>query len=240
VNTPGLRLNPRDPNVAKVELIAHALGALREKVVFVGGCAVGLLLTDPAAAAPRVTYDVDLIAEVAALPAYHRLEREFSRLGFQRDVSPDAPICRWRYQRLEVDLMPTDPGVLGFANRWYPLAVAGAERVALPSGTEIRLIGAAAFMATKFEAFADRGHDDLLGSHDAEDIVNLVDGRPELVTEVQRAPDALRRYLAQRCGGLLARPDFADKLTGMIVPDEALAQRVQAVLQRLTRLARLA
>jgi len=67
-------MNPHDPNVAKVELIAQALGELREKVVFVGGCAVGLLLTDPAAAPPRVTYDVDLIAEVAPLSAYHRLE----------------------------------------------------------------------------------------------------------------------------------------------------------------------
>lgn len=120
-------MNANDPNVAEVELIAQALGELRDQLVFVGGCAVGLLLTDPAAAAPRVTYDVDLIAEVAALRAYHRLEREFSRRGFERDMAADSPICRWRYQRLEVDLMPTDPGVLGFANRWYPLAVTRAE-----------------------------------------------------------------------------------------------------------------
>lgn len=233
-------MNPHDPNVAKVELIAQALGGLREQVVFVGGCAVGLLLTDPAAAPPRVTYDVDLVAEVAALRGYHRLEREFSRLGFERDMAADAPICRWRYQRLEVDLMPTDPAVLGFANRWYPLAVAGAERVRLPSGTAIRLIGAAAFMATKFEAFADRGRNDLLGSHDAEDIINLVDGRPELVADAASAPPELRRYLAERCAALLARPDVADTLAGMIVPDEALAERLQTVLQRLTLLARAA
>jgi hypothetical protein len=185
-----------------------------------------------------VTFDVDLIAEVAPLSAYHRLEREFSRLGFARDLAPDAPICRWRYQRLEVDLMPTDPSVLGFSNRWYPLAVAGASRVVLPSGTAIRLIGAAAFMATKFEAYAGRGQGDLLGSHDAEDIVNLVDGRPELVAEVQRAPDELRTYLAERVAGWLEQPDFADKLTGMIVPDEALTERVQTVLQRLDLMAR--
>lgn len=194
-------MNPQDPNVAKVELVAQALGELREQVVFVGGCAVGLLLTDPTAAPPRVTYDVDLVAEVLALRGYHQLEREFSRRGFARDTAADAPICRWRYQRLKVDLMPTDPGVLGFANRWYPLAVASAERVLLPSGTAIRLIGAAAFMATKFEAFADRGHDDLLGRHDAEDIVNLVDGRPELVDEAFRATPELREYLAERCAG---------------------------------------
>lgn len=231
-------MNPNDPNVAKVELIAQALGHLRERVVFVGGCAVGLLLTDPAAAAPRVTYDVDLIAEVAPLSAYHRLEGEISRLGFQRDLAPDAPICRWRYQRLEVDLMPTDPNVLGFSNRWYPLAVASARNVALPSGTVVRLIDAPSFMATKFEAFADRGEGDALGSHDAEDIINLVDGRPELVEEARQAPEELRHYLADRCAALLALPDFADIVVGMIVPDDSLAERVQTVLQRLNLIAR--
>ena len=60
-------MNPGDPNLAKVELIAHALGQLRDELVFVGGCAVGLLMTDPAAAMARVTYDVDLVVEVAAL-----------------------------------------------------------------------------------------------------------------------------------------------------------------------------
>ena len=35
-----------DPNVAKVELIAKALGPLRERLVLVGGCAAGLLFTD--------------------------------------------------------------------------------------------------------------------------------------------------------------------------------------------------
>lgn len=228
-----------DPNVAKVELVARALGELREQLVFVGGCAVGLLLTDPAAAPPRVTYDVDLVAEVAALRGYHQLEREFSKRGFERDMAVDAPICRWRYQRLEVDLMPTDPGVLGFANRWYPLAVASAGRVLLPSGMPIRLIGAAAFMATKFEAFADRGRDDLLGSHDAEDIVNLVDGRPELPDDVAGAPAELRAYLRDRCAALLARPDFADALAGMIFPDDALADRMRAVTRRLTSISSL-
>ena len=230
-------MNADDPNVGKVELVAQALGELREQLVFVGGCAVGMLLTDPAAAPPRVTYDVDLVAEVVALRGYYQLEREFSKRGFERDMAADAPICRWRYQRLEVDLMPTDPGVLGFANRWYPLAVAGAERVSLPSGIVIRLIGAAAFMATKFEAFADRGRNDLLGSHDAEDIVNLLDGRPELAAEVAGAPADLRAYLRERCSALLARPDFADALPGMIFPDDALAERMAAVTQRLNSIA---
>ena len=85
---------PSDPNVARVELIAGALGPLRDRLVLVGGCAAGLLFTDPGVAPARVTYDVDLLAEVAALSGYHRLEKEFLQLGFKRDMSADAPICR--------------------------------------------------------------------------------------------------------------------------------------------------
>jgi len=234
-----LNPNPRDPNLAKVELIAHVLGPLREQLVFVGGCAAGLLMTDPAATMARVTYDVDLVAEVAALRGYHRMEAEFSRLGFKRDVSPEAPICRWRYRDLEVDLMPTDPGILGFANRWYPLSVTTASSVTLPSGAAIRLITAPLFVATKFEAFADRGNEDLLGSHDLEDIINVVDGRPELTGEVRDATDELQAYLAEKCVALLALPDFTNYLPGLVAQDETLAQRVATVAERLQAIASL-
>ena len=67
-------MNRHDPNVTKVELIAHALGDLRDELVFVGGCAAGLLMTDPAATTARITYDVDLVAEVTALRGYHQME----------------------------------------------------------------------------------------------------------------------------------------------------------------------
>lgn len=87
-------MKPQRPNVPKMEQVAQALGDLREQLLFVGGCAVDLLLTDAAAAPSRVTYDVDLVAQVAALSGYHRLEEEFAGLGFKRDTSKDAPICR--------------------------------------------------------------------------------------------------------------------------------------------------
>jgi predicted nucleotidyltransferase len=232
-------LNPQDPNLAKVELIANALGALRDKLVFVGGCAAGLLMTDAAAIMARVTYDVDLVVEVTGLHAYHQMEAEIARLGFRRDASPDAPICRWRYRDLEVDLMPTDPDVLGFANRWYPLAVSSAAKIDLPNGLAIRLILAPLFVATKFEAFADRGNEDLLGSHDMEDIINVVDGRPELTDEIRGGPNELPIYLAERCASLLALPHFTNYLPGLVAQDETLAQRVATVTTRIQQIAEL-
>lgn len=230
-------MSPHDPNLAKVELIAAALGALCDELVFVGGCAAGLLMSDPAASMARVTFDVDLVAEVTALRGYHEMEAAFSERGFQRDMSPDAPICRWRYREIEVDLMPTDAGILGFANRWYRAAVATADLVVLPSGTQIRLIAAPYFIATKFEAFTDRGNADVLGSHDLEDIINVIDGRPELTEEIAAALPELRTYLAARCADLLATPHFDNYLPGLLMQDETLADRVATVASRLQSLA---
>ena len=229
-------MNAQDPNVAKVELIAHVLGPMRDRLVFVGGCAAGLLITDPTAAPVRITYDVDLAVQVAALRDYHRLEDEFAQLGFQRDMASNV-ICRWRYRDLEVDLMPTDSAILGFANRWYPLVVETARNIKLPSGNEIRLITAPAFIATKFEAFADRGKGDVLGSHDLEDIINVLGGRPDLVQEISHTPPEIRRYLGTRCRDLLATKNFMDFLPGMIFPDELLAERVAILAQRLRLIA---
>ena len=52
---------PSNPNLGMVERIASALGVLREREVFLGGCATGLLITDPAAPALRTTRDVDVV-----------------------------------------------------------------------------------------------------------------------------------------------------------------------------------
>jgi predicted nucleotidyltransferase len=232
-------MNSHDPNIAKVELVAHAIGTLCEELVFVGGCAAGLLITDEAAAPVRVTYDVDLVVEVTALSGYHRMEKQFAKLGFTRDMASDAPICRWRYQNLEVDLMPTDSAILGFANQWYPLVVATAETMTLPSGARIRLITAPAFIATKFEAFNDRGNGDVLGSHDLEDIINVIDGRIAILDEIANAAPPLCAYLGDQFRKLLSLPNFIDYLPGMLFPDASLAERVvllQTHLQVLTKL----
>lgn len=232
-------MNPDDPNLAKVELIATALGPLCEDLVFVGGCAAGLLISDPAAPRVRVTFDVDLVVEVTTLPDYHQMEAALAARGFTRDQSPDAPICRWRYRGFEVDLMPTDHKILGFANRWYRAAVDQAERITLPGGTRIRLITATCFLATKFEAFADRGNADMLASHDLEDIINVIEGRSELHAEIASASEDLRNYLAGRCATLLSTPHFDNYLPGLLLQDDTLSDRINVVTARLRSIAAL-
>ena len=82
-----------DPNVAIVEVVAEVLSPLCEQVVLVGGCAASLLIDAPSAPPPRVTTDVDLIAEVTSLSDCYALEQRFAQQGLARDLTPDAPIC---------------------------------------------------------------------------------------------------------------------------------------------------
>ncbi len=226
-----------DPNVQSVELVAAALGNLCDELVLVGGCAASLLIDAPTAPPPRVTYDVDLIAEVAALRNYHALEEQFARRGFKRDLSPDAPICRWHIGTIKVDLMPTDEAVLGFSNRWYAEAATTATRLILPSGTVINLISAPAFLATKFEAFLTRGKADMLQSHDFEDIINVVEGRMSILEEVGAGGTALRTYLCKQFTSIIAAPDYTNVLPGLVAFDDLHSQRIKRVSQRVAALA---
>ncbi len=86
---------------------------LRESLVFVGGCATGLLVTSVRAQPIRMTDDVDLVANVASRREYHELEQRFTALGFVHDLSAEAPICRWKCEGITVDLMPTLQEILG-------------------------------------------------------------------------------------------------------------------------------
>lgn len=80
--------------------------------------------------------------------------------------------------------MPTNEQILGFGNPWYTGAVTSAASYELPSGTRIQLIDPVHFVATKLEAFDGRGNNDFVMSHDLEDVICVLDGRPELENEI--------------------------------------------------------
>jgi hypothetical protein len=77
----------------------------------------------------------------------------------------------------------------------------------------------------------------MLASHDLEDIINVLDGRPGLLEEVGNAPAELRAYLTGRFTELLMAPNVLDVLPGLIFPDESLADRTQVVTERIRLLA---
>lgn len=157
------------------------------------------------------------------------------RLGFGQSREEGAPICRWLADDLILDLMPTDPAILGFSNRWYRPALVNAQKTRI-GDYEILVITAAYFLATKLEAFHGRGKNDLRMSHDLEDIVTVIDGRPELVEEVRNTQTDLQKYLSDEFRHLLSHRDFLDALPGHLLPDAASQQRASLVLERMQQL----
>lgn len=233
-------MNPNDPNVVMLEWVAERLGdGLRDELVFVGGAVTGLLITDPGQPTIRPTEDVDLIVQAAVRADYHHVEAALRRQGFVNDMSQDAPICRWRVGGVIVDVMPTLKDILGFSNRWYPLALADATKTALPSGTMIRLVSAPVFLATKLEAFADRGKGDYLFSHDLGDLISVIDGRDELIDECHRYGADLKQYLGDWMGRLLSSSAFLDALPGHLPGDAASQARLPDLEDKLRLLAQL-
>jgi predicted nucleotidyltransferase len=224
-------------NLDTLEHVARRLGALRPEVVFVGGAVVDLLVSDPGAPPPRMTGDIDAVIEVASRPAYYGFSEKLRALGFTEDRSPGAPLCRWLIDGTKVDLMPSDGAILGFSNRWYAEAIRHARATRLAGGTEVRVITAPYFVATKLEAFLGRGRGDYTASHDLEDVVAVIDGRSELVAEVEAAAGDLRSYLSGQVQKLVQNPRFLDGLPGHLPPDEASQARLSMVLDRLRRLA---
>jgi hypothetical protein len=211
---------------------ARALGDLLDEVVFVGGATLVLWISDPGAPPPRPTRDVDVVVEIISRPALHRFEKRMRAVGFREDVHGGLT-CRWRHRddaELILDAMPTRAELLGFGNRWQAEAVPHAWRRTLPSGAEIRAASPAHLLASKLEAFNGRGRDDMLMSRDLDDIVSLLDGRPELVGEVAAAPANVRGFLSEGFRRLLADADFRDALLGLVRPDDASQRRVADII----------
>ncbi|WP_428634013.1 hypothetical protein [Sedimenticola sp.] len=229
----------QNPNLEIIELAVTRLGALAEEMVFVGGCATGLLITDVAAPPIRVTRDVDTIVQVATLAEYLQLSDRLRQLGFREDTSEGAPLCRWITQGVILDVMPTDGSILGFSNRWYAQAVEHAVRMALPSGKSIRMVSAPYFLISKLEAFDGRGQGDYLMSHDIEDVVAVLDGRSELIDEVAAVDPRLVQVLAERFDGLLQARRFVESIPGHMPNDPISQGRVPLVVNRIKSLVKM-
>lgn len=228
-----------DPNREQFESVVRLLAPVLDELVFVGGSTTGLLLTDAAAAGIRPTKDVDAIVDATSYAEYAALSERLKQLGLSEDTRQGAPLCRWRFEDLVIDVMPIDESVLGFSNRWYPAAIESADTVTV-ANHRIRMVTPVYFIATKLEAFHGRGAEDLTLSHDLEDIVALVDGRVEIVEEVANAETTVRTYIVSELRRLFADDDFREAIPGFLLPDSASQSRRTLLEERLQAIASLA
>ncbi len=201
-------------NIGLITAVADALGPFVTDVVFVGGAVAPLLIDSHRLTDVRPTDDVDIIVEAVTYSKYSAFIEKLRSQGFTHVM--DGPLCRFTVHGVTVDIMPTNEKILGFSNKWYPLAIKTAQPYVLPQNRTIQLINAPMFLCTKFEAFADRGKQDFPGSSDIEDIVSIVNGRDQLYQECLTMPIDVQRYLTDSFNLILDDEDFLNAMPGML------------------------
>lgn len=110
------------PSEVRLARVAARLSWLDPPPVFLGGATIGLYLDELGRSQLRPTDDVDCIVPlVRTWASWTRLEEDLRARGWSPD--PGGPICRYASPDGDiVDLMPSEPAVLGFSGRWYAQA----------------------------------------------------------------------------------------------------------------------
>ena len=135
--------------------------------------------------------------------------------------------------------MPTDREILGFGNIWYQKAIEHHISFELVNARVIRVVSPPYFLITKLEAFAGRGKGDYLQSHDMEDIVAVLDGRPEMLEDIKSSDTELARELANRFQKLLKDQRFIDAISGHMPTDAVSQARVAGIIGTINRISNL-
>ncbi|MGC4103737.1 hypothetical protein [Ferruginibacter sp.] len=194
----------RQENITRIKAVYDALEDLAPTCVFVGGATVDLYSERPASEV-RPTEDVDVLIELMNYHGYAHIEERLRQKGFVNDIESGV-ICRYRLHGIIVDIMPTDSRVLGFSNQWYTEGYQNAIDFQLDDSHMIKILRPDYFMASKVEAFRDRGKGDGRFSTDFEDIVYVLNARPSIYSEMKQAPEQLRVFLRDHFNELLAHP----------------------------------
>jgi len=222
-------------NIEMLKTVAKALGDVGDRIVFVGGATVHLYATSSSAPEPRPTMDVDCIVATASRTEYHALETEIRKRGFRNDQSEGAPLCRWIYDDIKFDLMPTDSEILGFANEWYDDGIRHTIELALDDGQRIRILDTPYFFATKLAALKNRGMSDLRTSTDLEDMVFVLNNRSEVYDEIRAADDKVRNYLSRSFLELLSMDSINEAIAAVLDYGEPLGtqRRIRGTMERI-------
>lgn len=229
----------RHPVEDRLAAVARELGELRGQVVFIGGAILPLLQMRPPFAGARPTSDVDAVALTDSYAADGRLAAALRTGGFTH--RPDGQhMHRWYGPSgVPFDLVPVGdhPGSAG--NPWDIVAARTAVETAIQPGLIIRHASAPALLALKWSAHADRGADDVLASHDLEDICALIASRPGLLEECAAAERPTRAFLADSARAFLALPFADDALAGHLNNATDAPTVIASVRERLDAMAAL-
>jgi hypothetical protein len=194
-----------------LDTLAQSLGTMLDEVVFVGGSVVSLYRDSPDHELfdVRPTYDIDAVIHVESLIEYYDAESKLKKLGFSNCTDEGAPICRYKKDNLIFDLMPDKPEILVFSNQWYSEGMRAPIEITLYSGIKVQILSLPFYLASKLEAYQSRGKNDLIMSHDMEDVFLLLRGLKDFESLIA-GPVHLQKYLKNFFRAHIQKEEFID------------------------------
>lgn len=215
-------------NITRIKVVYDALGELAPNTIFAGGAVVSLYADRPYDDT-RPTTDIDIVVELIAYTGYAALEDILRKKGFVNDIHSKV-ICRYKINGIVVDVMPISEEVFGFSNKWYAPGFTQAIDFEIDKHHLIKIFPAAYFIASKMEAFNNRGKNDGRTSSDFEDIVFVLNYRNAIWKELKDADETVKQYLRNEISQLLGgnyidewvavHLDYSDRQRGGFILDQ--------------------
>ena len=201
-------------NKVRIKSVSKALAELNQQVVFVGGATISLY-PDREVFETRPTDDVDVLIEILNYSNRVTLEEKLRTIGFTHDIESGIE-CRYKIHGITVDIMPTNDVSLGFNSIWYSEGFKKAVNYVIDESATVKILTPPYFIATKLEAFKDRGKNDGRTSQDFEDIIYVLENRSVVWKELSNSDIDIKKYLQMEFDNVLKNPNHFEWVDGHV------------------------
>ena len=228
-------LKNRTINLKVVEKVALALDELNDEVIYVGGAVVSLYVTDEGAEQPRPTKDIDISVQVSSYAQMNKLQENLA----SKSIFPapnETVMYRYTYEDVLIDFIPFEETPLGPTNKWLKPGFKKAYSITIGKA-KIRILPVSMFLATKWEAYKNRGGDPRM-SHDFEDIIYIIDNNLNLIDDVVNADKNVQAFLKEMSNEILSHSSLYEIIECHINPFTAVKRR-KLIIEKLEQIEKL-
>ncbi|WNJ21378.1 nucleotidyl transferase AbiEii/AbiGii toxin family protein [Pontibacter sp. G13] len=220
-------------SIEHIQQVAASLGNLRSKMVFIGGSVLDLYVTDEAAPENRPTGDIDCVVSVDTLADFFPVTHQLEEKGFRKVSEAEHPAYSWLLNDILIHLIPRVTLSAGFSSYWYSEGVYHAQPIKLANGHEIKVFPVAFYIASKIEAFLQRGGGDFRSSEDFEDIVYVMDNRPSIAEDIHGSFYEVRGYIQKKFSKFLSDPELEEGVYCVLPPtsDPSSVEKIMSIMQ---------
>ena len=207
-------------NKVRIKAVAHALREFSFDLYFVGGAVVSFYADNERVFEHRPTDDIDVVVEILTRGKYFQAQELLKEMGLTEDVNSKV-ICRWKYQGITIDIMPLNPDILGFSNRWYSHGIKNSIDQRIDDLTSVQIFSFPCFLATKLEALNNRNVD-WRYSKDFEDIIKVLESRGRAIDDIDTSNIEIKRFIIQEFKKIKTKERFLiEAIDAILYPNQS-------------------